>query len=204
MAFYCGLTPLVVGIAIFLLWCVTGYRELENLGLLNILFGLVAFWMGLIAVGVYLWRTADDRRGGRAFFMGLLALFILILNFPVCGMILSSVDQIQEAHRARELLARPFIYVHNATGGPLTKLDIPGAWVNTTTLSEDSTLTLGVREPISENMKLTALQGDKQLQANIVLPRRGRGAWGSVVVVLLPGGQSKVINLSVGQSGSDD
>ena len=84
----CGVTPLVLGISIFIGWYFTHASWLEVAGIINIFFGLILFLLGIIFVGIYLFKTRQYKRS-------LVPLLILLLNFPVATTIISKVEYIK-------------------------------------------------------------------------------------------------------------
>jgi hypothetical protein len=193
LAFVCGIFPLVTGVGIFLTWCVSGNRFLEMLGLCTILGGCFAFLVGMVSLTYYLFVSIYDRRAERGLALGFLALFILVLNFPVCFVIVHSVEKIQRGNRASELLERSMVHLVNASGTRVSEIEVVGAGNRPLGLSDGESITLDLGQPSSSELTLRAKSEDKPLEVTFSLLRPGRDGWGrTAIVVLLPHGQAKV------------
>lgn len=80
-----GMTPMFIGVCIFLVWVFTRQTALMVAGILNIWFGLVLFVAGLMAL-FFAWHSGR-RMGGRPVTRraGVFAIFILFSNFPLAA-----------------------------------------------------------------------------------------------------------------------
>jgi hypothetical protein len=126
-AFLLGAVPLVAGCGIFLLWCATGWDWLEGAGMVNILFGILAFVIGLGCLVAHFARVAFRRpMDGRQMALGIAAGVILILNFPVCSVIIDAVFRLQGAGRLEEQLRQSSIRVINAGDSPVASATVSG------------------------------------------------------------------------------
>jgi hypothetical protein len=103
VALFCGLAPLILGIAIFVGWIITRNDTLEELGFLDILFGLGCTMIGVIAVIVQFYHIpGSDLLFLRRFVSETwTAILLLTINFPVCWQILRSVDYIETSYPHR-------------------------------------------------------------------------------------------------------
>jgi hypothetical protein len=95
-AFICGLIPLITGTSIFLLWVVTRWDWLIAAGMLTIMAGIVASLFGIAClVASRLDRPAVEIGGSRRESRRrIIALLIILSNFPVAASIVVAVDLI--------------------------------------------------------------------------------------------------------------
>jgi len=85
----CGLAPLCIGVFIFLAWLASGAYWLEWTGMVNLYAGLVLFCIGLISLAVYFYKAR--RNAIRGYWKkSIVALLILLANFPVAAVIISA------------------------------------------------------------------------------------------------------------------
>ncbi len=77
IAFYCGLFPLFSGVAVFVLWLITGFEWLEFAGLLLLIIGWICFLFGLLFLlfGIKKQKSVNIK----TYFV----VFVLLANFPV-------------------------------------------------------------------------------------------------------------------------
>ena len=88
---YCGLIPLCLGIAIYIAWYVTGKHWLETAGLLNIVLGVCLFCIGILSLVIYIYKAYKLNVRGYLR-KAVLPLFILVINFPIAYMAVSSAE----------------------------------------------------------------------------------------------------------------
>ena len=84
----CGAIPLISGIAIFLLWCVTRANVLMVAGVLNIYGGVIVASVRLLLLLLYVvmhWRQK------RTWLRALFAISFILVNIPVCMAIIKPV-----------------------------------------------------------------------------------------------------------------
>lgn len=94
ISFYCGLTPLIFGVAIYVAWYFTRENWLEAAGLINIFLGFCLFCLGILSLGVYVYKENKANSSGYLK-RCLLPLFVLLINFPVAGAIIDSANFIK-------------------------------------------------------------------------------------------------------------
>lgn len=96
--------PLVLGVAIFLLWLPTRWALLEVAGFLNIYAGVLSVCLAGLVFVVHSFQELRSPAGsGEGLVARLVAILaIVFLCFPTCGWILGAVERIQDAEwRAR-------------------------------------------------------------------------------------------------------
>jgi hypothetical protein len=192
MAYVCGIFPLVAGMGIFLTWCVTGNRFLEMLGLFTIMGGCFAFLVGIVSLGYYLIVSINDRHAGRCLALGFLALVILVVNFPVCFVIVQTVAKMQRGNRASGLLELSTVHIINASGSGVREIEIVGVRNAPGVLADGQSIMLDIEQPTASELTFRAKSEGKPVELKFSLPRRGREGWGTTaMVVLLPNGQVK-------------
>jgi hypothetical protein len=86
----CGFVPLCTGILIFLCWLVTRAHWLEIAGAVTLYAGFAVFFIGVICLAVYFFKA---RKNGVAGYWKkcILALAVLLVNFPVAATIIGTV-----------------------------------------------------------------------------------------------------------------
>jgi hypothetical protein len=90
----CGMVPLLFGITIFLFWLATRAHILMIIGLLNITAGLIFFAIGLFAVVKYIFESKKNN-SKNYYLKAIIALLILIANFPAAIGIVGAVEHIR-------------------------------------------------------------------------------------------------------------
>jgi hypothetical protein len=95
-ALICGLAPLAIGIAIFLLWTVVRWPWLQTAGVVNICAGVVSVCVGAVCLVAYavpsVRANSDPRNGARI----ATAITALLINFPAVVLVLVLVGLIIE------------------------------------------------------------------------------------------------------------
>lgn len=130
-AFLCGGLPLVLGCGIFFLWCATDWGWLQNTGILNIYFGVIALLIGICCLAAHFVSAIRERPiDWRRIAWGSLASVVLAANFPVCGVIMDTVFRLQDAQRVADLLRQrtmqSMIRVVNAGEAPIESVVVNG------------------------------------------------------------------------------
>src|SRR6266478_9361878 len=93
----CGAAPLTVGVSVFLLWLVTGWKWPQPVGLITLCAGFVSVLTGFVCLGIWsvkMVRSGEwsrDRLMGRMIFVAI----VLLINFPVAGGILWTVYHLE-------------------------------------------------------------------------------------------------------------
>ncbi len=122
-ALFCGAFPLLVGIAIFLLWLLTAWSWLMAAGFFTLYGGMVFLAAGFFFLAVYGLRAFRDselpRRRISARVLGASAL--LLLNLPAAAGILAAVVAIE---------TRYTVEVRNASEKPLEKIRLFGGGID--------------------------------------------------------------------------
>jgi hypothetical protein len=97
LATFCGLTPLILGLVIFVCWSFTRNFAWKEFGFLDIVFGLGCTVLGVSALVLQFYRTSGTGLGHFRRFVSSswIALLLLAINFPVCWLVLQGVDAIQ-------------------------------------------------------------------------------------------------------------
>jgi hypothetical protein len=90
VALLCGAFPLLAGVSVFLLWCVTRADELMKVGVVVLFGGLACFAAGAIALGRFcgLGLRAPELPRRRLWLRTIGAGALLLSNFPVAGAII--------------------------------------------------------------------------------------------------------------------
>jgi hypothetical protein len=93
LAMASGLAPLIAGVGIFAAWLVTRADWFMGAGIYNLMAGLVLFFCGLVFLLVY---GLGERKSGNSFpkKQTLIALAILLLNFPTAAVVIYAVKYI--------------------------------------------------------------------------------------------------------------
>lgn len=92
----CGVTPLLVGTSVFVLWLITQWTILEEIGIFTIIGGIVLFSIGAIALVLHtLGRNKTSEVRSSLCRENTRAAGILLLNFPVALLIVFLVSHIQ-------------------------------------------------------------------------------------------------------------
>ena len=92
-----GISPLFIGVLIYFGWLFSRFGWLQVAGTLNIVFGLVAFCIGIICLAIYAYKSSKQNKyhwGRKA----ILSLAILLSNFPVAAAIIYHVTYIQSTY----------------------------------------------------------------------------------------------------------
>lgn len=93
VALVCGVAPLIVGVATFLLWLLTRWDTLMSFGLVVVIVSHIFFIVGCLAVVVYVRQARRDAKAPRLaiWFRALGATLLLLVNFPVAHGIIKAV-----------------------------------------------------------------------------------------------------------------
>src|SRR5215470_3351032 len=85
-----GPAPLTIGISVFLLWLITGWRWLEVVGIFVLYTGFVSVVSGLVLLALWVLRRIRSGDWAREQLMGrtIFAAIVLVINFPAAGLIL--------------------------------------------------------------------------------------------------------------------
>jgi len=86
MAIYLGRAPLSIGLLIFFMWFITRNSTLLLAGATTILLGLFSVSIGLVSLGIYVYKSKEY---GIAKIKILKALTILLINFPIAFLLIS-------------------------------------------------------------------------------------------------------------------
>ena len=118
IALTCGAVPLLVGVAIFLLWLITRWDWLMVAGLITMYAGIVIFFIGAIALAWFLWLAFHvPAPQGRPWFSAICCAVLLLSNFPVAGGIMAAVIAIE---------TRYTVVVENESQQPLDDVRVTG------------------------------------------------------------------------------
>jgi hypothetical protein len=128
IALICGTLPLIVGVSVYLFWLMTRWYGWVVMGVFTLLFGVILFLVGTVALARFVWlafRTSGLSRR-RLWFSTLACLGLLVANFPAAYGIMLSVFLIEASYT---------ITVHNASDQPLDGVRVFGggcdAWFGT-------------------------------------------------------------------------
>ncbi len=110
-AIVCGLVPMLLGTAIFAAWLFTDFNALGILGILFIYGGLALFAAGIVSLLIFVSRARKDGIAYRK--PAILALAVLVVNFPLCAAYISIAFLMESAH---------VVTVVNRTGMPIETL----------------------------------------------------------------------------------
>ena len=96
-AFVCGLVPLITGTSVFLLWVLTRWDWLYGAGMLTIIAGIFVFLFGVacLAASRFDSPSGEVGRSRRESLRRIMALLILLINFPVAASIVVAVETIR-------------------------------------------------------------------------------------------------------------
>ncbi|HWB06384.1 MAG TPA: hypothetical protein VG796_25395 [Verrucomicrobiales bacterium] len=119
VALFCGLVPLLAGVSIFLLWCVTRWNWLMTAGGYMLLAGTLCIGIGAIALDRFQ-RTASKSphlSTRRMWWMFTGCCMLFFSNFVTAGGIIGAVYYIQTGYT---------LTVHNHTKSPLSATRVTG------------------------------------------------------------------------------
>ncbi len=150
IALFCGATPLILGIAIFLAWLVTRWDWLSVAGILNIAGGLALFALGLASLAFFVWAGIRDSRvsSKKLASSSLLCAALLFSNFPVAIGIIAAVMHL-------EARMHYGVVVVNQLPEPLDNARLEGGGVK---------VDLGTIEPGNRNYARLSFQRDGSLE----------------------------------------
>ncbi len=118
-AVFCGATPLVTGVSIFILWIITRWEWLILAGLLTLFGGPIVFVFGILALAQYyqsaMRSTELNKRDVSLATLGCLGL--LLSNFLVAAGIMIAVEAIQTCY---------IVAVENQSRQSLTEVHVSG------------------------------------------------------------------------------
>jgi len=96
IAIFCGITPLLVGTTIFVLWLTTRWSKLEGFGIFTIFGGIVLFAIGVISLVIHTVGQNKIHEGrSKLIIENTKAAGLLLLNFPVALLIIYLVSYFQ-------------------------------------------------------------------------------------------------------------
>lgn len=123
VAIFCGAAPLIAGVGTFLLWTITRWPFLMNLGIWILYGGGVLFVIGCVALLMHFALEAKALYSTRraAWSRGLRALFLLLVNFPAAAVILSAAIFLESQYT---------VTIHNRTPHPLQQTRVEGGGVH--------------------------------------------------------------------------
>lgn len=118
----CGIVPLVAGVGIFLAWVATRQDWLMTAGMITLVAGFIAFFVGAVALGLFCWLAIRKERIPRAhlWLRVVLSAALLVVNFPVAGLILNRVVVIK---------TRYTVLIRNESPRPLHEVRVYGGGV---------------------------------------------------------------------------